>query len=90
MIAKTNPVGLTTTTLTLPAHWASYLINGDADTMDDTEACIASECEKLYGACVDCSDEPTFCRYHDATADGVLAGVCLAFTFIQHEDQNHE
>ena len=89
MKAKSNPVGLTETTLTLPAHWAGALINGDYEGVDDTDACVINECEKLYGSCVGCSDTPEFHKYHDATADGVLAADCLTFTFIEHRSDSH-
>lgn len=92
MISRTippaaNPTGLafTETKLLLPAHWASALINGDYTGTDDTEDEVIDEITRLFGACVDASDCPEFCRFHDASSHGVLAGDCLTFTFIEPE-----
>ena len=75
-----------TETYTLPAHWASYLINGDAssfDLYDEGDAEIASidrwlEANNL-GLCVGCGDEPYFSRWNDGPSD--LAGDMLDFEF---------
>lgn len=72
-------------TYTLPAHWASYLINGDAssfslyDEEGDRELNLIDELLKDLGPCLGCSEEPEFRRYHDAP--GILACDCLEFTF---------
>jgi len=84
MKARTNPMGFTETTLLLPAHWACALINGDYDTIEGMEACVINHIEGLYGSCVDCTTDASFYKFHDATADGVLACDCLEFTFISH------
>ena len=75
--------------LTLPAHWASYLINGDDSSLflnhdqGDEEIALIEKIlkEEGLGSCVSCSDEPEFRRTHDATPYGELAGSCLNYTF---------
>lgn len=75
--------------LTLPAHWASYLINGDDSSFflnhdqGDEEIGLVERLLKSEGVghCVSCSDESEFRRYHDATRYGELAGDCLTYTF---------
>ena len=76
-----------TTTCTLPAHWASALINDDATGLSDDEHDRLNEWLKDYrpGACLDCTTEPEFRHSHDA--DGYeLAGDCLTFTFTNYEE----
>lgn len=68
---------------TLPAHWASALINDDFTGLEEADA---DQLDALhYGEqlsdCVGHSDEPFFCTYHDARPYGVLACDCLEFTF---------
>ena len=65
----------------LPAHWASYLMNGDASGLETGEreridAFLASE---NLGSPVDCESESSFCRSCDAP--GELAGDMLLFRF---------
>jgi len=70
------------TEYTLPAFWASALINGDYTGLsDEDEKALTAwlEAEKP-GWCVTCSDEEFFTRYHDASYF-VLACNCLTFTF---------
>ena len=69
-----------TTIYTLPAYWASALINGDFSGLEDSEEkeindFIAGE---NLGSCLDCTTDPEFKRTNDA---GTLAGDCLDFTF---------
>lgn len=69
---------------TLPAHWASALINGDRSGLDDAdeadlEAWLATHPD--LGDCPTCTDEEEFRTSHDATGVGVLACNCLTFTF---------
>ena len=76
-------MALETITRTLPAHWASYLINGDASGLTDDEELIidAYMHSESLPAPVQC--EPTgFCWRHDASGYGVLACECEIFTFI--------
>ena len=75
----------------LPAHWASYLINGDAtsfslnDDGGDAEIAlideIVADIDTKGGALITCSEESFFSKYHDAQPYGVLACDCLEFTF---------
>lgn len=82
-----------TTTATLPAHWASYLINGEASSFsleadgDEELELIDRLCkEEGFGHCLDCTEEAEFRWTHDATAYGVLAGNCLTYTFEMREE----
>ncbi len=74
-------------TFELPAHWASPLINGDISGLSIKECrqldAFEAKMLKKYGSChaVDCSDEPYFMKYHDASMFGVLACDVLEFTF---------
>lgn len=73
-----------TYTATLPALWASALINGDTSGFSDEEerefdSFIAANPE--YADPVGCSDEPEFTKYHDAPS--VLACDCLVFTYLE-------
>ena len=77
----TNPAGLTTSTLILPAHWASYFANGETNGISAHDLSVAQSCERLFGACTGCSDTAFFQAFHDASADGVLSGDCLTYTF---------
>jgi hypothetical protein len=68
---------------TLPAHWASALINDDWSGMDadeEDELLAWLDCYEP-GYCVGCSDTPEFHHHHDATNLGVLGADCLTFTF---------
>ena len=72
-----------TETLTLPEFWASALINDDCSGFDENDEknlndFLADRPE--LGACLDCSQESHFAKYHDANAY-VLATSCLEFTF---------
>jgi hypothetical protein len=70
-------------TYSLPAYWASFLVNGDASGLDDVELGIIKkwmDVAGVKGACLSCSDEPEFRRYHSAYPE-VLATDCLDFHF---------
>ena len=72
-----------TETYTLPAFWASALINGDVSGLRDPEEAelnrwLANHPE-LRG-CLSCSDESEFKHRHDASPD-VLSCDCLNFVF---------
>lgn len=72
---------LKTETLTLPAHWASALINSDESGMTDEESTELAEWvadRPELGECLSCSDYPEFMTRNDA---GTLADDCLEFTF---------
>lgn len=75
----------------LPAHWASYLINGDSSSFSldedegEKELAVIDQIIKDIdaGGPVSCSDEPVFMTYHDARPYGILATDCLLYTFLR-------
>lgn len=68
----------------LPAHWASYLINGDASGYTDEEAMeIEDFCNDL-GPCIDVTDEEEFRWVNDANN---LGGSVATFHFQVLEDR---
>lgn len=69
-------------TYTLPAHWASYLINGDDSGIDEVDKQAADAWLHSYaiGSPVSCSDEAYFRRSNDATSYG---GNVLEYTFFR-------
>lgn len=72
-----------TETYTLPAFWASALVNGDVSGMEDDDERVLIEWLALHpelGGCLMCSEESEFCWHHDATPE-VLSCDCLDFTF---------
>lgn len=80
---------LQTTAYTLPAHWASILINHDyTGTSDEVEQEISNFIDGEFGESLFCTvsltndSEPEFRKYHDAHPYGVLACDCLDYTFI--------
>jgi hypothetical protein len=67
-----------TETVTLPACWASALINGDYSCLDDDEERVVNDWSAAhphYDGCFDCSDYPELAQY-----DGLLTD-CLTYTF---------
>ena len=72
--------GIQIETYTLPAHWASYLINGDSSGLDNGEIQRILEWLDRHPRqnCVSCSEQPTFERWYDAEG---LACNCLEYTF---------
>ena len=70
-----------TTTLTLPAYWASALVNADFSGMDDREIAELETWQNsnTHNSPVDVSRESGFVSYHDAP--GVLPAECLEYTF---------
>ena len=71
---------------TLPAHWASYIINGDASSFslyDDGDAELAridAYLETINGYCVDVSESSFFSSHCDAPNE--LAGTMADYTFL--------
>jgi len=67
---------------TLPADWASYLINGDGSGMEqiDTDVCDRWMAYNKLEAPLGVSDTSDFCTYHDAYPD-VLGCDCAVYTF---------
>ena len=85
MISRTLPSqtgAVTLTTMVLPAHWASVLINGDKACELPPEEHAAMQQLRAYGQCIECADE-FFSRHHDVLADGILPGMCSTFTFVE-------
>ena len=70
-----------TTTLTLPAHWASALVNADFSGMDDREIAELETWQNsnTHNSPLAVSAEPEFVAFHDAP--GVLPADCLTYTF---------
>ena len=82
-------MSMETIEFTLPAHWASALINGDFSGLSDEEDAavrywLDTEPD-IGGDALSCTDEPEFRRYYDA--DG-LACDCLTFTFPMKANAN--
>jgi hypothetical protein len=74
---------------TLPAHWASALINGDFTGLEDDDErqlMAVMTGEDLPGP-VSCSGDPEFMTYHDARPYGVLACDCLTYDFLIPDPQ---
>jgi len=74
-------------TYTLPAHWATALINDDTshfeyeDKKPFQKFCAYMLSEHGNNWPLDCSEETEFMTYHDARRFGVLACAVLDFTF---------
>jgi len=74
-------------TYTLPADWATALINDDTSAMDFYEEkpfqefCAYMLSEHGNNWPLDCSEDAQFMTYHDARRFGVLACDVLDFTF---------
>lgn len=64
----------------LPAHWASYLINGDSSGYTDEEESEIHEWETTHapGPCIGCGDYPEFTWRGD---DGTLGADRVTYTF---------
>lgn len=79
---------LTTLELTLPAHWAPALINGDSTGLTGFDVVQMAECidgwrqaEGIARSPLDVSADAFLTRGHDAAAFGVLPATCLVYTF---------
>ena len=74
-------------TFTLPAYWASALINDDTSGFEyEDEKPFQEFCAYMLSAHgnnwpLDCSEDAQFMAYHDARRFGVLACDVLDFTF---------
>jgi len=81
---------LTVIKATAPSSWASYLINGDASGIDDTErnACDAWIAREGMGMPVDCEDAG-FIRIHDADLEAPFAADCQTYTFLVPKAPTH-
>lgn len=82
-------IRMDTITFTLPAHWASALVNGDYTGLsDEDEDAIQNWLDTepdIVGDCLTVSDEPFFARVYDAEG---LACDCLTYTFPKRENAN--
>jgi len=80
--SSANPMGLTVTTLLLPAHWRGYFERGDAHSLNAKEEMLVTTIENLFGVCVGCHDDGVrYCVDHDASANGIEPAYCTQFTF---------
>ena len=72
-----------TKTYWLPADWASALINGDTTGLTDTDENMLDWVMTAEGlpTPIDCGEEVSFLKYHDAQPYGVRACDCLEYTF---------
>lgn len=71
---------LTPVTGTAPSHWASYLINGDASGLDQSEIDQASKFIAWLGAMPVSCDDAGFMWTHDAMrVCGTLASDCQTY-----------
>ena len=73
----------------MPAHWAAYLINGDADTLDDAEAeRVDAYVESLRGDAkyiditIDAEAEPYFSWAFEIYGGDARGGDLLDYTII--------
>lgn len=71
---------------TAPSHWASYLINGDASGMTESEVRAADGwiAREGMGAPVSCEDEGFRWR-HDAWPECPLGADCQRYGFLVEE-----
>jgi hypothetical protein len=71
-------------TYTLPAYWASYIVNGDASGLEDGEQQeidnFCTSCD--LGDCLDMANEDEFSWHNDANN---LGGSTAEFTFEELE-----
>lgn len=69
----------------LPARWASYLINNDKDdvaSMKEAQDWVKKNPE--LGGCLTCGEQTYFSKTNDAGLDPA-GGDCLDFTFVKLE-----
>ena len=69
-------------TYTLPAFWASALVNGDFSGLESVDEKILDrwlDARPELGGCLSCTEEPGFRKHHDAPE--VLACDSLDFSF---------
>lgn len=75
---------------TLPAYWASYLINGDASGIDDSDKAAADRFHAAHNlpGPVGCSDESWFAHWNDS--DNGPAGDVLEYTYLLARDHSFD
>lgn len=78
---------LTPLTYTLPAYWASYLINGDDSGIEAADKAAADKflADHNLPAPCSCSDESWFAWNNDAT---LLGGDVMEYTFLIPSQDN--
>ncbi len=74
-------VKIQTAEYTLPTYWASYLVNGDASGLEDSEQAEIDRwlSDMEPGECVDMLDDSHFAHCNDASRMG---GDVATYTFI--------
>jgi hypothetical protein len=80
----TSKPAIKTIELELPAHWAPYLINGDANDMSKEEIAELDACltRQDVGFCVEVeAAESFFSISHEARIEGVAPCQCFIYTF---------
>lgn len=84
---NSQPKGFTrmkTFTLTAPSHWASAIMNRNYSGLSKEETSQLNTFLAInsvsFSDCLHCEDAG-FKRYHDATAQGVLAADCQTYVF---------
>lgn len=77
--------------VTAPAHWASYLINGDASGLETAEvlACDRWLASIGLGAPVSCADAG-FCWHHGAQNVAPYGAFCATYLFHAHGKSAHD
>lgn len=73
-------MALVTVMATAPSHWACYLINGDADSLDLLEQTEAIAFVNWLGAWPVGLEDAGFMWTHDATRFGVGGADCCTYT----------
>lgn len=75
---------------TLPAYWASYLINGDDSGIESEDIYYADKflAERNLPGPVSCSDEAWFAHRNDSS--NRMAGDVLEYTFLIHPAKRKE
>lgn len=81
-----NKPSIKTRELTLPAFWASYLINADRSSFDDSAVILIHQCLHSHGlkigSCLSVEDgDEYYVNYHDAIDYCQYSTNCLEFTF---------
>lgn len=70
-------------TYILPASWASALVNGDWDGLNENDAAVVRRwlVDNEPGVCLDCSDDQYFANKHDAWQQYPFKSLCLTYSF---------
>jgi hypothetical protein len=67
---------------TAPSAWASYLVNGDASSLDDEERCAADRFRFWLGGDIVSCEDAGFIRDHDAFPFYAYGADCQTYTAI--------